>query len=71
MDELIFKRCNEIIDGDEKHKTLNKEILDIEKDFLKGLSQEKHIQYIKLEGLIMNLINYDTTLVYTHKFIDK
>lgn len=61
-----MKVCDEIINKDEIHKLLNSEILDLEEEFMKGLSEEKRNQYLKLESLTTKITSHDILLIYTN-----
>lgn len=65
LEDFIIKRCEEILQNDEKSQKYNQKISELENQFKAKLTPELRKEYNKLEELTVEANTYNETLIYS------
>jgi 16S rRNA U516 pseudouridylate synthase RsuA-like enzyme len=69
--EYVARRCEEILQDDEKNKKLSNKIIVMEEELKKTLNCEQIIMYNKIEGMACDLKSNNENLLYLNGFNDR
>jgi hypothetical protein len=70
LNEIIYKRCDEILLNDELYRRSNEKIVSLECSMKKSFSPQQLEDYKEIEQAIMEASAHRETILYRQGFID-